>query len=181
MQTRTSTQQPQHIYQPQNLQNQHQQMLQYPRTMSIDSNTVQVQSPSSIASSSHFPAGVNYPSAPRQTMPHSLTNSRMGPPNHLGQGSGSMGPTSTSASIHTAAHANVTPYYSSAHSESTSYFGPGAGLARLHQYSEALEEGPDRDSSEYWRSFVDEFFLPQSTMHLVLWNPTTREQKGFGE
>ncbi|UZJ54078.1 hypothetical protein CBS101457_003398 [Exobasidium rhododendri] len=99
----------------------------------------------------------------------------MGPPHNLVQGSGSMASTSTSTFNAQHTHTAATP----THSESTSYFGPGAGLARLHQYSEALKEGPGRQTLEYWRSFVDEFYLPQSTMHLVLWNPTTREQKGF--
>lgn len=94
----------------------------------------------------------------------------MGPPNHLGN----------AGSIPSFANAQQASGSASL-SEHTSYFGPGAGLARLHQYSEALKEGPSLQSSEYWKTVVDEFFLPQSTLYLVLWNPGTREQKGFGE
>jgi hypothetical protein len=61
------------------------------------------------------------------------------------------------------------------------YLGPGAGLARLHQLGHALEGGSDRHSSEYWRSFGNQFFTPDAIMHIVLWNPTTKERKGFGK
>lgn len=61
------------------------------------------------------------------------------------------------------------------------YLGPGAGLARLHQLGHALEGNNDRQSSEYWKAFAQHFFSADAVMHLVLWNPTTRERKGFGE
>jgi hypothetical protein len=178
MRLRTPDQQQQQSYQQQLLQQQQQQMAQFQNAASFESNGIQVQSPISMSStSSQLPLGAPLSSAPRYAMPPSLTNSRMGPPSHQGQGSSSMASTSATAFAGPFSY----PASTAAHSESTSYFGPGAGLARLHQYSEALKEGPDRQSSEYWKSFVDEFYLPQSTMHLVLWNPTTREQKGFGE
>lgn len=114
--------------------------------------------------------GAPFPMTPRHALPNAaMMTSRMGPPNHLGIGSTSSNMSSQQYSA------------SPSGSESTSHLGPGAGLARLHQYSEALKEGPDRHTSGYWKSFVDEFFLPESSMHLVLWNPSTHEHKGFGE
>ncbi|EPQ25781.1 uncharacterized protein PFL1_06648 [Pseudozyma flocculosa PF-1] len=47
------------------------------------------------------------------------------------------------------------------------------------QYSEGLGPGPSRNEVEYWRSFVDEFFVPSGIFRLLLWNPASREQKGF--
>lgn len=58
-------------------------------------------------------------------------------------------------------------------------FPSGAGVLRLLQYSEALGHGPDRNEIGYWRSFVDEFFVPTGVFRLVLWNPSSREQKAF--
>lgn len=52
-------------------------------------------------------------------------------------------------------------------------------MLRLLQYSEALGHGPDRNEIEYWRAFVDEFFVPTGVFRLALWNPSSREQKAF--
>lgn len=60
------------------------------------------------------------------------------------------------------------------------HFGQGAGLARLHEFAEAMGDGPQRDTSEHWRVFTEEFFAREASMHLVLWNPTSRERKAFG-
>ncbi|PWN50276.1 hypothetical protein IE53DRAFT_369043 [Violaceomyces palustris] len=59
------------------------------------------------------------------------------------------------------------------------HFPPGSGVLRLLQYSEGLGAGQDRGDVEYWRSFVSEFFMPNGVFRLVLWNPASREQKGF--
>jgi hypothetical protein len=166
MQSKANFQQQQN-YQKKLLQQQQQQMSQF-HSMSASADTgghLVLGTPSQQAS-----AGAPFPMTPRHALPNAaMMTSRMGPPNNLGQGS-------TSTSMSSQQYSG-----SSSGSESTSHFGPGAGLARLHQYSEALKEGPDRNTSGYWKSFVDEFFLPESTMHLVLWNPSTHEHKGFGE
>ncbi|KAN0062431.1 hypothetical protein ACQY0O_005318 [Thecaphora frezii] len=60
-----------------------------------------------------------------------------------------------------------------------SQFPSGSGVLRLMQYSEGLGPGPDRGEVDYWRAFVDEFFVPSGVFRLLLWNPASREQKGF--
>lgn len=60
-----------------------------------------------------------------------------------------------------------------------SQFPSGSGVLRLLQYSEGLGSGPNRADIEYWRSFVNEFFIPNGVFRLILWNATSREQKGF--
>jgi hypothetical protein len=178
MQSNATIQQQQN-YQKKLLQHQQQQMSQFNNnnnnmTASMDpsGHLVQGQGPITMGTpSQQSSVGAPFPITPRHALPNSAMTSRMGPPNHLGPGG-----------IASVSLQSQQQYSASAStSESTSHFGPGAGLARLHQYSEALKEGPDRHSSGYWKSFVDEFFLPESTMHLVLWNPTTHEHKGFGE
>ncbi len=32
---------------------------------------------------------------------------------------------------------------------------------------------------DYWRAFVNEFFIPTGVFRLILWNTASREQKGF--
>ncbi|GAC95075.1 hypothetical protein PHSY_002650 [Pseudozyma hubeiensis SY62] len=63
---------------------------------------------------------------------------------------------------------------------------PLLGLAQIQlstpcfpQYSEGLGSGNNRADIDYWRSFVDEFFIPTGVFRLILWNATSREQKGF--
>lgn len=172
MQSKATLQQ-QQSYQKKLLQQQQFQMSQFHNmAASADAGGHLVQGPISMGTPSQQASlGAPFPMTPRHALPNAaMMNSRMGPPNHLGQGA---------ASINISSQQQCSS--SSNNSESTSHFGPGAGLARLHQYSEALKEGPDRHTSGYWKSFVDEFFLPESTMHLVLWNPSTHEHKGFGE
>ncbi|GAK67580.1 uncharacterized protein PAN0_019c5808 [Moesziomyces antarcticus] len=60
-----------------------------------------------------------------------------------------------------------------------SHFPPGAGVLRLLQYSEALGSGANRSDIDYWQTFVNEFFVPTGVYRLILWNATSREQKGF--
>ena len=60
-----------------------------------------------------------------------------------------------------------------------SHFPSGSGVLRLLQYSEGLGAGSDRGDLNYWRSFVNEFFIPTGVFRLILWNATSREQKGF--
>lgn len=154
-----ATSQQQQVYQKKLLQQQQQQM-------------ELAQSPASV-SSHQTPA----PTTSLPVTPRNAITSRMGPPGNSSIAS-NIALSALQASIHQQQSAIGS---SSSGSESTSHFGPGAGLARLHQYTEALKGGPDRQTSEYWKSFVDEFFLPESRMHLVLWNPTTHEHKGFGK
>lgn len=164
-----ATSQQQQAYQKKLLQQQQQQMTQF-HAASMEL----VQSPAS-ASSHQTPAPTtSLPVTPR----HAIT-SRMGPPSNSNLAS-SMGLSALQPNYQQQ-QTIVESSPSSLGSESTSHFGPGAGLARLLQYTEALKGGPDRQTSEYWKSFVEEFFLPESRMHLVLWNPTTHEHKGFGE
>lgn len=58
-------------------------------------------------------------------------------------------------------------------------FPSGSGILRLLQYSEGLSSGTNRGDIDYWRTFVDEFFVPIGVFRLILWNVTSREQKGF--
>ncbi len=58
-------------------------------------------------------------------------------------------------------------------------FPSGSGILRLLQYSEGLSSGTNRGDIDYWRTFVDEFFVPTGVFRLILWNVTSREQKGF--
>lgn len=161
-----ATIQQQQVYQKKLLQQQQQQMSQF-HAASMEL----VQSPAS-ASSHQTPAPTtSLPVTPR----HAIT-SRMGPPSNSNSSNNLVSNVGVST-----LQSNHQQTAGSSSSESTSHFGPGAGLARLHQYTEALKGGPDRQTSEFWKSFVDEFFLPDSRMHLVLWNPTTHEHKGFGE
>lgn len=60
-----------------------------------------------------------------------------------------------------------------------SQFHSGSAVLRLLQYSEGLGSGNNRADIDYWRSFVDEFFIPTGVFRLFLWNATSREQKGF--
>ncbi|KAJ1021891.1 hypothetical protein NDA16_003653 [Ustilago loliicola] len=60
-----------------------------------------------------------------------------------------------------------------------SQFPPGSGVLRLLQYSEALGSGVNRADIDYWRAFVNEFFIPTGVFRLILWNANSREQKGF--
>ncbi|CBQ71476.1 conserved hypothetical protein [Sporisorium reilianum SRZ2] len=60
-----------------------------------------------------------------------------------------------------------------------SHFHNGSAVLRLLQYSEGLGSGSNRADIEYWRSFVNEFFIPTGVFRLILWNATSREQKGF--
>lgn len=60
-----------------------------------------------------------------------------------------------------------------------SLFPSGSAVLRLLQYSEGLGSGPNRADIDYWRTFVDEFFIPTGVLRLILWNASSREQKGF--
>ncbi|CDR99103.1 hypothetical protein, partial [Sporisorium scitamineum] len=60
-----------------------------------------------------------------------------------------------------------------------SHFHSGSAVLRLLQYSEGLGAGNNRTDIDYWRSFVNEFFIPTGVFRLILWNATSREQKGF--
>lgn len=60
-----------------------------------------------------------------------------------------------------------------------SHFHSGSAVLRLLQYSEGLGSGNNRADIDYWRSFVNEFFIPTGVFRLILWNATSREQKGF--
>nr|CDI56753.1 conserved hypothetical protein [Melanopsichium pennsylvanicum 4] len=60
-----------------------------------------------------------------------------------------------------------------------SHFPSGSGVLRLLQYSEGLGSGSNRGDIDYWRSFVNEFFTPTGVFRIILWNATSREQKGF--
>ena len=60
-----------------------------------------------------------------------------------------------------------------------SHFSSGSAVLRLLQYSEGLGSGTNRGDIDYWRTFVDEFFIPTGVFRLILWNATSREQKGF--
>lgn len=60
-----------------------------------------------------------------------------------------------------------------------SQFHPGSAVLRLLQYSEGLGSANSRGGIDYWRSFVNEFFIPTGVFRLILWNATSREQKGF--
>ncbi len=60
-------------------------------------------------------------------------------------------------------------------------FPPGAAVVRFLQYSEAMSAGETKNDPSYWRTFVDEFYMPEGVFRLTLCNPVTGEHKPFGE